>query len=600
MHMLLYLVPDRGHLKKNSLSNTFLGMIKLIKNPLFIFLCACILLGGDVVYRLSASEARASHVEALHRHMLHQASVVSRAIAQMEPQGLVAYNEELKSMKGIRTTLVVKDDASLPLSSPGIEQLLARPEVQQARITGKAYSVRTDPALDVEVLYTAVRVDDERSPVSYLLFSEPLHDLSKSTLKLRLIAAAVTLALLLATAGVFYRQSIQIGRGNAQLRDFLERLGRAEIPGKVTLTEGPIAALEGDLNRTAEKIKEVFKQKQVEHRRLDAILKNIPDALIIVDPKDSVVFTNQAADKLLAASGFLGRQVYELIRIPTFSSLMERAKASQQVESAEFSIDEPKARSLDVKVSPLFIDDANMAGLIVILNDISELKRLESARKDFVANISHEIKTPIASIRGFAETLLEGEPEDKDTLKRFLTIIKSNSERINRIVDDLLTISRLELGAIKVTKREVSLKETCESVITMLEAKSRAKGISLNIKLDDKIKLINADSDRLVQVLTNLIDNAIKFTEAGSVTVGTMWEGERPCLFVSDTGVGIPQTNLPRIGERFYRVDASRSREMGGTGLGLAIVKHIVLVHGWIMDIQSTVGRGTTVRIMLK
>jgi two-component system, OmpR family, phosphate regulon sensor histidine kinase PhoR len=222
---------------------------------------------------------------------------------------------------------------------------------------------------------------------------------------------------------------------------------------------------------------------------------------------------------------------------------------------------------------------------------------VEQVRKDFVANASHEIKTPITAIKGFADTLLEGALDDKDHALQFLHAIKSNSERINSLVDDLMTISKIEMGVVKVKKQSLRFSDAADAVLAMLSEKAALKNLSLRVAVEPELDNIIADRDRLIQILTNLVENGIKFTERGGVIFGLGEENGRTVIFVEDTGIGIPKQHLPRVGERFYRVDPSRSRQMGGTGLGLAIVKHLVKAHGWDMQIESTLEKGTKVRI---
>jgi two-component system phosphate regulon sensor histidine kinase PhoR len=232
-------------------------------------------------------------------------------------------------------------------------------------------------------------------------------------------------------------------------------------------------------------------------------------------------------------------------------------------------------------------------------HDITELKKSEQVRKDFVANASHEIKTPITAIKGFADTLLEGALDDKEHAVKFLRSIQSNSERINSLVDDLMTISKIEMGVVKIGKASIGFSDIAQAVQTLLREKAAAKNLSLKISINPDIHEIVADRDRLTQILTNLVENGIKFTEQGGVTFGIDKENGKTIIFVEDTGIGIPKQHLSRLGERFYRVDPSRSRQMGGTGLGLAIVKHLVKAHGWDMQIESTLGKGTKVRIFV-
>jgi two-component system phosphate regulon sensor histidine kinase PhoR len=264
-----------------------------------------------------------------------------------------------------------------------------------------------------------------------------------------------------------------------------------------------------------------------------------------------------------------------------------------------FRIDFPEEKYLSVRVSPLFYKERELSGFVAVFHDITQIEKLEQVRKDFVANVSHELKTPITAIRGFADTLLEGAVDDKENALRFIQTIKSNSERINSLVDDLMIISKIELGVIKVEKSLVDVTDVLETVAELFRDKAEAKGLFLQVSPDPDIMQINADKNRLIQILTNLVDNAVKFTERGGVTFGTEKDGGRAVVFVKDTGMGVAAKYLPRLGERFFRVDPARSRKMGGTGLGLAIVKHLVKAHGWSMQIESVHGQGTKVSIFI-
>jgi two-component system phosphate regulon sensor histidine kinase PhoR len=305
-----------------------------------------------------------------------------------------------------------------------------------------------------------------------------------------------------------------------------------------------------------------------------------------------------AARTLFGETALTGRPFIEGVRNSEFLSLMETVRKEERSASAELRIDSPLEQYCVVQVSPLFYHERELSGFVAIFHDITQLRKLEQTRKDFVANISHEIRTPITAIQGFADTLLEGALDDRQNALKFLQTIKANSERINSLVEDLMTISKLELGVIRIEKSRVDIREVVDHVLTTLTDKAAAKGLTVGARLMTEPAAIDADRDRLIQVLSNLVDNAIKFTEQGGVTIGDEMHGGKLVLFVEDTGIGIEARHVPRLGERFYRVDPGRSRNMGGTGLGLAIVKHLVKAHGWDLQIESTPGKGTRARII--
>jgi len=337
-----------------------------------------------------------------------------------------------------------------------------------------------------------------------------------------------------------------------------------------------------------------------EQQRMEAILRGMSDGVLMVDVQGQVVLANRAFRKIFRITERIeGKRIMEVLRNADVLSLFNKTIDTWDIAAAEVTVSRAdRDLFLFATAVPIYSGDS-VSGTVITLHDITRLKLLEEMRKDFVANVSHEIKTPITAIRGFAETLLDGALDDKENASRFLGMIKNHSERLNSLVDDLLTLSRIELGDIIVNKSEVRLADVIDTVFAMLQDKADKKGLILSKSLPPGLSVISADRDRLVQILLNLVDNGIKFTEKGEVTVGFEMAGDRPVLFIADTGAGIPPSHLPRIGERFYRVDRARSRELGGTGLGLAIVKHLVKAHDWDMNIESVQGKGTKVSLMI-
>ncbi len=337
-----------------------------------------------------------------------------------------------------------------------------------------------------------------------------------------------------------------------------------------------------------------------EQQRMEAILRGMSDGVLMVDVQGKVVLANRAFRKLFRINERIeGRQIMEVLRNADVLSLFKRTMDTWDIAAAEITISRSdRDVYLIATAVPIYSGDS-VSGTVITLHDITRLKQLEEMRKDFVANVSHEIKTPITAIRGFAETLLDGALDDKENAARFLGMIKNHSERLNSLVDDLLTLSRIELGDIIVAKTEVRLDDVIDTAFAILKDKADKKGLYLRKDLPPGKSVISADRDRLVQIFLNLVDNGIKFTEKGGVTAGFELTGDAPALYVEDTGVGIPPSHLPRLGERFYRVDRARSREMGGTGLGLAIVKHLVKAQDWDMNIESTLGKGTKVTLII-
>lgn len=352
-----------------------------------------------------------------------------------------------------------------------------------------------------------------------------------------------------------------------------------------------MGVVESKLGEMARSLKTVMERLEDGKGQREAVLASMGEGVIVTDQRGTVTLVNKKANELLG-KGLTGRSIVEISRDAYLHNLIEQGKGKVSVVNGEINLNEPKELTLSVAVSPL-IRNMKVSGSVIVFHDITALKKLETMRKDFVANVSHELKTPLTAIKGFAETLIEGAINDEENALRFVGTIKKNADRLSRLVDDLLTLSDIELGKIELDIRNVNLHDAVNSVVSTLLPKAGEKNLDLNTDLQEGLNVM-ADRDRIEQILLNLVDNAIKFTQKGSITVSAnKLEKGLVSVSVTDTGPGIPPKDLPRIGERFYRVDPARSRELGGTGLGLAIVKHLVSSMGGAFSVESEQNRGT-------
>ncbi len=343
---------------------------------------------------------------------------------------------------------------------------------------------------------------------------------------------------------------------------------------------------------------------------LEAVLRSMREAVVVTGNRGEVVLLNGAAREMFALSpevDYRGRNFVELCRDPRLQEFVARSTAATDSEmmTTEFAITHPKSGHLRVNAAPVRAAKGAAAARVLVFSDISDLKAYESVRADFVANLTHEVRTPLSALCGYAETLLDG-VDDLETQRRFLGIIERQSKRLARLVDDLLTLSDLERGLTPLRFEPVEPGRLLEETVELMREAADRQGIVLSVEAAEDLPNMRADRDRLQQLMLNLLDNAIKYTPRdGRVTATARLaaaEGEAPAsieLAVSDTGEGIPAAHIPRLTERFYRVDRARSRELGGTGLGLAIVKHIVQLHQGRLKIDSRVREGTTVRVFI-
>lgn len=367
--------------------------------------------------------------------------------------------------------------------------------------------------------------------------------------------------------------------------------------------EGPLNEIARDVAAILEKVNSRVEVAQHQAQKMEAILRSISEGMLIMDKQGTITLANRAFRQLFPLPGNPeGKNIIEVIRDLRLRDLLRRVIESDEILSEEMTImSGNRDLHFHITVVPIYSDDPEefVSGVVVTFHDITRLKQLEQVRKDFVANVSHEIKTPITAIKGGVETLLDGALDDRENTVRFLRMIENHSSRLNNLVDDLLTLSRIELGDMRLEKTDVNMSEVIESVYATLREKAERKGLSLTAQVPATSPPFRADRDRLIQILLNLVDNGIKFTEKGGVTVGVEERNGHAVLYVQDTGGGIPKQSLERIGERFYRVDRARSRDLGGTGLGLAIVKHLVKAHGWDFRIDSTLGKGTRIEVVV-
>ncbi|MBI5026727.1 MAG: HAMP domain-containing protein [Nitrospirae bacterium] len=381
-----------------------------------------------------------------------------------------------------------------------------------------------------------------------------------------------------------------------EVAELSREISKGNFQKKLLITgDDEIGDLGRNLNAMAEELRVKIENLTSEKRTLEVILSSMYDGLLMIDMLGNITLSNAAVNRILNISeNIVGRPFFEVIRDPAIHDLEMEVRKTGKSASREIEIFYPSNRYLYVTATPLYPGEAE-AGFLLVFHDITKLKHLETVRKDFVANVSHEIKTPITAIKGFAETLLDGALEDKEHVRKHLEIIKNHSERLNNLVEDLLTLSSLDKGEVYLRTEAVDVKKLIDSIFLTLKAKASSQDIALINEIPDDFPHVRADRNRLIQIFLNLVDNAIKFTEYGTVTARGVVDDNQIKILIEDTGIGIQAKDIPRLGERFYRVDRARSRMFGGTGLGLAIVKHLVRAHNWEMKIESEVGRGTKV-----
>jgi two-component system phosphate regulon sensor histidine kinase PhoR len=410
------------------------------------------------------------------------------------------------------------------------------------------------------------------------------------------LAAAVLLASLW-TARRLNRplQSLAEGVDRLAADDLSHRLYAADFRETRRLADS--------LNRLAERLEIRMAAITSQQHEQEAMLTSMGEGVLAVDREGTILNLNETCAKLLGqdAVRLRGRRFHEAIRKPDLLSVVELALAEQSPVERDVRIVAADDRWLHAHGTTLYDAQRRQIGALLVLHDVTRLRRLESVRRDFVANVSHELRTPITSIKGFVETLLDGAMDDRQTSARFLRIVLRQVNRLNAIIEDLLILSRIEKGSDEATIElgEDRVQEVLQAAIEMCEKQAQDKGITVWLECDpDLVARINAHL--VEQAVVNLVGNAIKYSEAGSrVEVTACRQDAEVLIAVKDQGCGIEARHLPRLFERFYRVDKARSRELGGTGLGLAIVKHIALAHRGSIGVQSVIGSGSVFTLRL-
>lgn len=327
-----------------------------------------------------------------------------------------------------------------------------------------------------------------------------------------------------------------------------------------------------------------------------ALFNSMSEGVLVLDQAGRVQLVNRSLQEFFGLrTDVRGQTIMETFRLPELGEIARRLSQERIVQAQELELPGLNGRWLEVNAAAVFDRDGTQLGSILVFHDLTRIKQLEHTRQEFVANVSHELRTPLSLIKGFVETLLDGAKNDPELATRFLRTIEKHTDRLTFLIEDLLTISRLESGQIVMNLHQVGLREEVGHVIDDLQARAAEKSVALQNEIPPDLQA-RADADRLEQVLFNLVENAIKYGRAeGRVTIGAEPNSDSKVqLWVKDDGPGIPPESRDRIFERFYRVDRARSRETGGTGLGLSIVKHIVQAHGGEVWVKSELGRGTT------
>jgi len=528
-----------------------------------------------------------------------------RRWAELDIPAIDKICKELGKLTDTRITVV--DSEGLVLGDSDEDPRLMgnhgkRPEIVQAYTGHRGITTRFSNTLQKNLMYVALPILENGNIVGVVRTSLPVSAIEGTldSFYTKVFIGGIIIILLAALFSIFMFQ--RLTRPIKELQQGAVQFAGGQLDTRLPITDTEeIAILAESMNHMAEQLDRRIHTIMEQRNEKETILSSMSEGVLALDTDENIVSLNRAAADLLQLKSdeAIGKSIHEIVRVADLHEFTDRVTESTETAEMEIILPGSIERFIQVHGTALNDSSGNRIGLVLVLNDITRLKKLENIRRDFVANVSHELKTPITAIIGSAETLLDNISDNAEDQRRFLKMIARHANRLNILVEDLLALTRLESesagGDIK--KSPVNIAKVIDGAVQACHEKITAKKIKMEISCGSDL-IANINSFQLEQAIINLIDNAVKYSEPESdVTIEVTRSESEIIIAVKDHGSGIDARHLPRIFERFYRVDKARSREVGGTGLGLAIVKHVALAHGGQVSVDSIPGKGSTFRI---
>lgn len=573
-----------------------------------ILLVATIAVVGALVARQTSQHIRQTVRDALQTRAsllrefalnVFDAPAPNALSAQLRRQG-AAIDTHITIIRSDGT--VVADSVEAPSRLPNYA---GWPEIAEARQSGASgTATRISPRLGAPTMYLAQLVRRQGEPLGYIRTAMPLTPLPQRLAYVwrTVITAGCGAAVIGLLFSVLFAR--QVAHPLKRMTDAATQLAGQYAPQPAFIrAKDEIENLTNAFDRMAHNLRDRMETIIKDRNQLLTVLGGMVEGVIAVDENECVTHMNQAAGTMLQVDPELsiGKHVWEVTRVRAVIETLGSTIHDAHNITCEVSITQPQELILKLNASPLRDSRGASIGAVMVLHDVTDIRRLENIRRDFVANVSHELKTPITTIKGFVETLRDGAMDDREHAHRFLDIIANNGDRLHAIIEDLLRLSRLEQTEqiAGLVRQDTRLHQVIETAVQGCSAKAEARQVTITTACDPDLQL-SVNTSLIVQAIVNLLDNAINYSKAGStIHLAASRQADETTVCVRDEGIGIPQEHLPRLFERFYRVDKARSRERGGTGLGLAIVKHIAQVHGGQVSVVSTLGEGSTFTLRL-
>ncbi|MCF7916880.1 MAG: cell wall metabolism sensor histidine kinase WalK [Candidatus Omnitrophica bacterium] len=519
-----------------------------------------------------------------------------------DPYSIDQLADKIGQSLGLRTTIinragVVLGDSELDGKElKEVENHLKRPEVQQALLKGEGLSKRFSKTIGKDLIYYALPLNKEKI-IAIVRLSIPLSEIELVSSKLKGFLFLSFLIAFLLASGVSFLAALFITGPVKEMAWVAKGVAKGNLERRVSIkSSDEIGDLAKAFNLMLDQINLKIDEVTASRSRLKAVLLSMFDGVMVTDREGVIILVNDTLKKELNINqNPEGKRSLEVVRNIEIQEVIEKVLDKKSgIISKEITIAEPKLKTFSLHATAVLKEDQS-DGAVLIFHDITELRRLENIKKDFIANVSHELRTPVTNIQGYTETLLAGAWQNKKDLKEFLNIIHSDTEKLAHLIKDILDLSKIESTDRPLKLEPINLNNLITETIKNIKKKADKKEIKLKLNLGKNVSKVIADKIQIEQALLNIIDNAIKYTPGqGEVKVSTTKLKDELRVDISDNGVGIPEKDLERIFERFYRVDKARSRKLGGTGLGLSIAKNIILNHKGILWCKSIEGAGST------
>lgn len=569
---------------------------KLLLTYIFIIAIVCLIIGYT-----SISTSQKYLENQIRNGFIKDINLLSDILQnQFESDKLLEFTKHYSNLMGFRITLINLDGSIIADSDvDNLENHSKRTEFQQALQNNLGFSIRYSETLGTNYLYYAKKINYNSTNL-VLRISSPLLDLRNlKTDILNLSMGGIILGLIVSIVVATLFSNI-FSTAIKQLTLAVEDVSKGNYDKKIDINSNDeIGKLADAFNLMARELKYTVLQLKDRNIKLESILNSINSGLIAIDADYNIMLLNHLSYKFLGINdgNLINRNFYEVVQNKSVLNLLNKSTVNNEYAVEE--INHNNLKILRISANPIINTDSKGIGTVLLIEDITQIKKLEQIRSEFVSNVTHELKTPLTSIKGFVDTLKNGAIEDFDIAKHFLDIIDIEAERLYKLIQEILTLSEIETRDKDINMTEIQIDILINSVKKILQPLADKKGIKLEFVVESGMINLFCNKDRIIQLLINLIENSIKYTEQGYVKAEFKNNSNILVITIEDTGIGIPEQSIPRIFERFYRVDKGRSRKAGGTGLGLSIVKHIVILYNGKIEVQSKLGEGSIFKVDL-